>query len=197
PSTACRITCRSSPASSPATPSAAAPRRFDGTLGAIPHRSGQNDVARLDPIFERLFKEQGKELIFDAGAAAILRGPAGEIPVLRQQLTAQQIAGVFAELVPDDLRPNFPAPGVTRFDYAFAGGRVSIAFERIEGRVRAVVRPAGDLDEDVSSKLELASAAELLQDYMHGGASVPGAGSAPIPAQTGRRAVVKDISFRG
>ena len=153
-------------------------------------------MARLDPIFERLFKEQGSELVFDAGAAAVMRGPGGEVPVLRQQLTAQQIAGVFAELVPADLRPNFPAPGVTHFEYASPGGRVSIAFERIEGRVKAVVRPASDLDEDVSSKLELASAAEILQDYMHGS----GAASAPpppAPALTAHRGVVKDVSFRG
>ena len=153
-------------------------------------------MARLDPIFERLFKEQGSELVFSAGAAAVMRGPGGEVPVLRQQLTAQQIAGVFAELVPEDLRPNFPAPGVTHFEYASPGGRVAIAFERVEGRVKAVVRPASDLDEDVSSKLELASAAEILQDYMHGG----GAASAPpppAPALTARRGVVKDVSFRG
>jgi twitching motility protein PilT len=153
-------------------------------------------VARLDPIFERLFKEQGSELVFSAGAAAVMRGPGGEVPVLRQQLTAQQIAGVFAELVPEELRPNFPAPGVTNFQYASPAGRVAIAFERVEGRVKAVVRPAGELDEDVSSKLELASAAEILQDYMHGG----GAASAPpppAPALTARRGVVKDVSYRG
>ena len=156
-------------------------------------------MARLDPIFERLIKEQGSELVFDAGAAAVMRGSGGEVPVLRQQLTAQQIAGVFAELVPEDLRPNFPAPGVTKFQYSFAAGKVAIAFERVEGRVKAVVRPVTDeLDEDVPSKLELASAAEILQDYMHGGPASASIPAPPKPAATVHtRGVVKDVSFRG
>jgi hypothetical protein len=65
-------------------------------------------VARLDPIFERLLKE-GTELLFDTGAPALMRTGTGDVPVLRQQLTAQQIAGVFAELVPSEMRNTFPA----------------------------------------------------------------------------------------
>ncbi|HET6983074.1 MAG TPA: type IV pilus twitching motility protein PilT, partial [Myxococcaceae bacterium] len=96
-------------------------------------------MARLDPIFERLLRE-GTELLFDTGAPAIMRTAGGEVPVLRQQLTAQQIAGVFAEVVPSEMRNNFPAPGVTTFEYGAPAGRVAVSFERNAGQVRAMVR---------------------------------------------------------
>ena len=153
-------------------------------------------MARLDPIFERLFKEQGRELVFDAGAAAVMRGPAGEVPVLRQQLTAQQIAGVFAELVPEHIRPNFPAPGLTHFDYASPAGKVEISFERIDGRVKAVVRRGEEAGEEDAPKLELASAAEILQEYMHGSSSAPSA-PAPTPTATGSTSAVRRIQKPG
>ena len=66
-------------------------------------------MARLDPIFERLLRE-GTELLFDTGSPAIMRTHAGDVPVLRQHLAAQQIAGVFAEVVPSEMRNSFPAP---------------------------------------------------------------------------------------
>jgi len=161
-------------------------------------------VARLDPIFERLLKEQGSELVFDTGAPALMRTGAGDVPVLRQQLTAQQIAGVFAEVVPSEMRNSFPAPGTTKFEYGAPAGRVAVTFERNAGQVKAVVRPAGKGDDDEGEAIELASAAEMLHEYMHGqGALKPGV--VPTPATTGipqtsqagvRRGVAKDIQFR-
>jgi twitching motility protein PilT len=176
-------------------------------------------LARLDPIFERLLRE-GTELVFDTGAPALMRTATGEVPVLRQQLTAQQIAGVFAELVPGEMRTNFPAPGVTRFEYGAPAGRVAVSFERNGAQVRAMVRPAEKGAEEEGEAIELASAAEMLHEYMHGpGTLDPGKPPAPaaigiptgsqpgIPAgsqpgiprgsQAGvRRGVAKDIQFR-
>ncbi|HZX43650.1 MAG TPA: ATPase, T2SS/T4P/T4SS family, partial [Myxococcaceae bacterium] len=160
-------------------------------------------MARLDPIFERLLKE-GTELLFDTGAPALMRTGAGDVPVLRQQLTAQQIAGVFAELVPSEMRTAFPAPGTTRFEYGAPAGRVVVSFERNGGNVRAVVRPAEKGGDTEGEPIELASAAEMLHEYMHG-AGTATAGAAPIPAAVGiptasqsgfRRGVAKDIQFR-
>jgi twitching motility protein PilT len=169
-------------------------------------------VARLDPIFERLLRE-GTELLFDTGAPAIMRTSTGDVPVLRQQLTAQQIAGVFAEVVPSEMRNNFPAPGVTTFEYGAPAGRVAVSFERNAGQVRAMVRPANKAAaEEEGEQIELASAAEMLHEYMHGsGTANPG--TPPTPAATGiptgsqpgipmgsqggvRRGVAKDIQFR-
>jgi twitching motility protein PilT len=168
-------------------------------------------VARLDPIFERLLRE-GTELLFDTGSPAIMRTHGGDVPVLRQQLTAQQIAGVFAEVVPSEMRSTFPAPGVTTFEYGAPAGRVAVTFERNGGQVRAMVRPAEKGAEEEGEAIELASAAEMLHEYMHGsGTANPG--TPPTPAATGiptgsqpgipmgsqagvRRGIAKDIQFR-
>jgi twitching motility protein PilT len=153
-------------------------------------------VARLDPIFERLIQEQGVELTFNAGAPALMRTSSGSVPVLRQQLTAQQIAGVFAELVPSEMRATFPAPGTTRFEYGAPAGRLEVVFERNGGQVRATVRPAGPDGEEEGEAIELASAAEMLHEYMHG-SSPPAPDSPPQPAATARRrGVAKDVSYR-
>ena len=168
-------------------------------------------MARLDPIFERLLRE-GSELLFDTGSPAIMRTHGGDVPVLRQQLTAQQIAGVFAEVVPSEMRSTFPAPGVTTFEYGAPAGRVAVTFERNGGQVRAMVRPAEKGAEEEGEAIELASAAEMLHEYMHGsGTANPG--KPPTPAATGiptgsqpgipmgsqagvRRGVAKEIQFR-
>ncbi len=169
-------------------------------------------MARLDPIFERLLRE-GTELIFETGSPAIMRASSGEVPVLRQQLTAQQIAGIFAEVVPSEMRSSFPAPGVTTFEYGAPAGRVAVTFERNGGQVRAMVRPAEKGAEDEGEPIELASAAEMLHDYMHGPPGVVNPGKPPTPAATGiptgsqpgipmgsqagaRRGQVKDLQFR-
>ena len=150
-----------------------------------------------------------------------MRTASGSVPVLRQQLTAQQIAGVFAELAPSEMRNNFPAPGTTRFEYGAPAGRVAVIFERNGGQVRATVRAGGQGAEEEGEAIQLASAAELLHEYMHGpgaaaaahaaapaptpavpGLYTPAAGGAPgagIPggSQPGvRRGVAKDIQFR-
>ena len=176
-------------------------------------------MARLDPIFERLLRE-GTELLFDTGAPAVMRAAGGEVPVLRQQLSAQQIAGVFAEVVPSEMRNSFPAPGVTTFEYGAPAGRVTVKFERNGAQVRAMVRPADKGAEEEGEQIELASAAEMLHEYMHGTGNL-NPGSPPRPAATGiptgsqpgipmgsqpgipmgsqggvRRGVAKDIQFR-
>jgi twitching motility protein PilT len=108
-------------------------------------------LARLDPIFERLHRERGSELVFASGQPVVMRTPGGDVSVLRQQLTSQQIAGVFAELVPAEIRSGFPTAGVTRFAYAAPAGNVAVLFERKEAMVRALVRPQTGEEQDVPS----------------------------------------------
>ena len=169
-------------------------------------------MARLDPIFERLLRE-GTELLFDTGSPAVMRTGAGDVPVLRQLLTAQQIAGIFSEVVPSEMRTVFPAPGLTTFEYGAPAGRVAVRFERNGGQVRAMVRPADRSGEEAGEAIELASAAEMLHEYMHGAPGAVNPGKPPTPAATGiptgsqpglpmgsqsgiRRGVPKDIQFR-
>ncbi|HEY1334052.1 MAG TPA: ATPase, T2SS/T4P/T4SS family, partial [Myxococcaceae bacterium] len=169
-------------------------------------------MARLDPIFERLLRE-GTELLFDSGSPAVMRTGAGDVPVLRQLLTAQQIAGIFSEVVPSEMRAAFPAPGLTTFEYGAPAGRVAVRFERNGGQVRAIVRPADRRAEEEGEAIELASAAEMLHEYMHGPPGALNPGKAPTPAATGiptgsqpgipmgsqagaRCGQVKDVQFR-
>ena len=114
-----------------------------------------------------------------------MRTATGDVPVLRQQLTAQQIAGVFAEVVPSEMRNAFPAPGVTTFEYGAPAGRVAVKFERNGGQVRAMVRPAEKAGEEEGEAIELASAAEMLHEYMHGPPGKLNPGTPPTPAATG------------
>jgi twitching motility protein PilT len=114
-------------------------------------------LARLDPIFERLHRERGSELVFASGQPVVMRTAGGDVPVLRQQLTSQQIAGVFAELVPPEIRNGFPSAGVTRFAYEAPAGRVAVLFERKEAVVRALVRPQAGEAEATSVSASAAS----------------------------------------
>jgi twitching motility protein PilT len=136
-------------------------------------------LARLDPIFERLHRDRGSELVFASGQPVLMRTPAGEVAVLRQQLTAQQIAGVFSELVPPDIRNGFPAPGVTRFAYEAPAGKVAVHFERKDAQVRALVRPHA---EEVEPAPAAPEAAPARPGGGRGGAAPRATEGAPPPA---------------
>src|SRR5262249_58216855 len=105
-----------------------------------------------------------------------------------------------------------PGPGVTPCEERAPAGRVAVTFERNGGQVRAMVRPAEKGAEDAGEAIELASAAEMLHEYMHGPGTL-NPGKPPTPAATGiptgsqpgipmgsqsgvRRGVAKDIQFR-
>jgi twitching motility protein PilT len=132
-------------------------------------------LARLDPIFERLHRERGSELVFASGQPVVMRTPGGDVSVLRQQLTSQQIAGVFAELVPPEIRSGFPSAGVTRFAYEAPAGRVAVLFERKEAVVRALVRPQAAEGEpgSVAAPAETAAAPARPGAARGGGAKPP------------------------
>ncbi len=142
-------------------------------------------MARLDPIFERLHRERGSELVFASGQPVVMRTPGGDVAVLRQQLTSQQIAGVFAELVPADIRNGFPASGVTRFGYEAPGGRVAVLFERKEAAVRALVRPQVDGEAPGAAPVAPEAAAPRAAPAQRGApapAAQPSEAAAPAPA---------------
>jgi twitching motility protein PilT len=100
-------------------------------------------MARLDPFIERLFAESARELRLDAGGGAVLAAPGGAVPLLKQALTAQQILGALAEIVPDDRREGFPRPGLTVFPYRSPHGAVEIRLEVADGTAHAIVSPHG------------------------------------------------------
>ena len=64
-------------------------------------------MPRLDPFIERLFSETARELRLEAGSGAVLATGQGPVALIKQALTAQQILGALAEVVPDDRREGF------------------------------------------------------------------------------------------
>jgi twitching motility protein PilT len=98
-------------------------------------------MARLDAFIDKLFKDKGLELTFESGAGAYIRTPTGSTPVIKQSLSPIQIVNAIAEVLPPELRPNFPAEGVTSFDYGSLPHRVSVRMEKRGAVVRAVVTP--------------------------------------------------------
>ncbi|WP_317987778.1 type IV pilus twitching motility protein PilT [Hyalangium gracile] len=118
-------------------------------------------MARLDPIIEKLFKESGQELLIETGGGVNMRTPAGLLPVLKQNLTTQQILGAISELVPAEQRASFPPEGTTVFPYAAPAGQVQVTLENAQGRVKvSIIQPPAPA---VEEKLELASPYEMLE----------------------------------
>jgi twitching motility protein PilT len=101
-------------------------------------------MARIDSVIERLFRESATEMLFESGSGIRLRTAQGFTPVVKQPLTAQQVIGAFAEIVPAELKAEFPPEGATEFTYAAPAGAVNIRFEKTNGVVRAVVTPGGE-----------------------------------------------------
>ncbi len=141
-------------------------------------------MARLDPIFERLHRERGSELVFASGQPVLMRTATGDVPVLRQQLTSQQIAGVFAELVPQDIRNGFPSAGITRFAYEAPAGKVAVLFERKEALVRALVRPQSGDGEQAPPPAATANAAGETAAPRAAAGRAAAAARAPQPSET-------------
>jgi twitching motility protein PilT len=116
-------------------------------------------MARLDAIIQLLISDPGGELTFSSGEGATLVSPRGRQMPIKQPLTTAQIVGALSEVVPDDLRADFPRPGPTAFNYLAPSGPVEIRFELAGAVARARVvaltggrpaavpsRPSLDLD---------------------------------------------------
>ncbi|HVG61559.1 MAG TPA: type IV pilus twitching motility protein PilT [Hyalangium sp.] len=120
-------------------------------------------MARLDPIIEKLFKDSGQELLIETGGGVNMRTPAGVQPVLKQNLTSQQILGAIAELVPAEQRATFPPEGSTAFPYAAPAGQVQVTLENVQGRVKVSLVPFNLIPPPAEEeKFELASPYEML-----------------------------------
>lgn len=119
-------------------------------------------MPRLDPIIEKLFKDAGQELLFETGNGVNMRTAFGLLPVLKQNLTSQQILGALAELVPPEQRGGFPAEGASAFSYQSPGGPVQVKLENVQGHVKAWMTP-GVPGYSAEGELELASPAEMMQ----------------------------------
>jgi len=98
-------------------------------------------MPRLDAFIKTMYAGGGTSILFESGHGAMMEGPAGTVPLVRQPLSAHQITGAFTEVIPSDLASGFPRPGLTTFDYRAPAGAVEIRFERKDAAVRATVLP--------------------------------------------------------
>jgi twitching motility protein PilT len=98
-------------------------------------------MARIDLLIEKLLTGPAEALVVETGRGACLVAGSGSQRLIQQPLTASQIAGAFAEIVPADLRSDFPQPGLTNFPYLSPHGAVDVQFEARDGAARATVRP--------------------------------------------------------
>src|SRR5688572_25673030 len=112
-------------------------------------------MPRLDSAIERLFKEAATALTMETGSGMALRRPDGVVPVIKQPLTTKQIIGALSELVPSDLKADFPQDGETRFSYLAPSGAVNVQLDFDNGKIRATVTPDKTTD-DRHAEMELA-----------------------------------------
>ncbi len=143
-------------------------------------------MARLDAIFQLLVSDPGGELTFSSGEGATLVSPRGRQMPIKQPLTTAQIIGALSEVVPDELRADFPRPGRTAFNYLAPSGPVEIRFELagVSARARVVAlaggRPA-TVPSPPSLDLDLSNAPPPAAG-VPGAAPVQPAPAAPAPA---------------
>jgi twitching motility protein PilT len=139
-------------------------------------------MARLDPIIEKLFKDSGQELLIETGGGVNMRTPAGMLPVLKQNLTSQQILGAIAELVPAEHRATFPPEGSTAFPYDAPAGQVQVTLENVQGWVKVSLVPFSLIPPPVEEeRFELASPYEMLDMAAKAVDPVSVAEEPPIP----------------
>ncbi|ATB33497.1 type IV pilus twitching motility protein PilT [Melittangium boletus] len=156
-------------------------------------------MARFDAFIDKLYKESGVAIMLETGSGITLRTASGNVPMVKAGLNTQQIIGALSEIVPADLRANFPPEGVSSFPYAAPSGAVQVKVQNVAGHLKVALVPykapppvvntvaaapsahaALDLppasDDD---KLELASPADMMDLAARGSG---GAFTAPAPA---------------
>jgi twitching motility protein PilT len=143
-------------------------------------------MARIDPLIEKLLAGPAQALVFETGKGASLLGTAGPQRLVQQPLTASQIAGAFAEIVPAELRSGFPRAGATTFPYLSPYGAVDVQFESRDGAARATVRPRpadeGLLEPDAADDLLQALEAPAPVRLAAPPRAAPARNGAPAPA---------------
>lgn len=143
-------------------------------------------MARLDAFIELLVRESADELVLETGAGATLhRHGAPARALLKQRLTAAQIAGAVGEVLPLGDRPRVPAHG-TAFTYASPAGAMHVRCESGPSGLRVVVTPQlaeaelahDDDSEDENALAELVAHSEDVEhDQLFGEISDFSAGS--------------------
>ncbi|OJH35752.1 type IV pilus twitching motility protein PilT [Cystobacter ferrugineus] len=156
-------------------------------------------MARFDAFIDKLYKESAVAIMLETGSGITLRTATGNVPMVKAGLNSQQIIGALSEIVPADLRANFPPEGVSTFPYSAPAGAVQVKVQNVSGHLKVALVPykapaaaantvvaapsaPAALDLPPSSgeeKLELASPADMMDLAARGSG---GAFTSPPPA---------------
>jgi twitching motility protein PilT len=98
-------------------------------------------MARFDAFIEKLYKESGVAVMLETGSGITLRTASGNVPMVKAGLSSQQIIGALSEIVPADLRNEFPAEGVSSFSYAAPAGAVQVKVQNVGGHLKVALVP--------------------------------------------------------
>ncbi|HYO58206.1 type IV pilus twitching motility protein PilT [Archangium sp.] len=98
-------------------------------------------MARFDAFIEKLYKEAGVAIMLETGSGITLRTASGNVPMVKAGLNSQQIIGALSEILPADLRGNFPSEGVSTFAYAAPSGAVQVKVQNVSGHLKVALVP--------------------------------------------------------
>jgi len=98
-------------------------------------------MARFDAFIEKLYKEAGVAIMLETGSGITLRTAAGNVPIVKAGLSTQQIIGALSEIVPADLRGDFPTEGLSSFPYSAPAGAVQVKVQNVAGHLKVALMP--------------------------------------------------------
>jgi twitching motility protein PilT len=98
-------------------------------------------MARFDAFIEKLYKEAGVAIMLETGSGITLRTASGNVPMVKAGLNSQQIIGALSEILPADMRGDFPTEGVTTFPYSAPAGAVQVKVQNVSGHLKVALVP--------------------------------------------------------
>lgn len=94
-------------------------------------------MAQLDKLIERI--QHGQEILIESGKEPLIKSTAGARVMINQQLSAQQVVGLLAEIAPPAVKNNLLQKKQTRFEYFFGNKTFFISFIPEDGRITATI----------------------------------------------------------
>jgi twitching motility protein PilT len=94
-------------------------------------------MAQLDKLIERI--QDGQEILLESGKEPLLKTAAGARVMITQQLSAQQVVGLLAEIAPPGVKNNLLQKKKTRFEYFFGNKTFFVSFLPEDSRLTASI----------------------------------------------------------
>ena len=99
-------------------------------------------MAQLDKLIERI--QDGQEILLESGKEPLMKSAAGSRVMINQQLSAQQVIGLLAEIAPPAVKNNLLQKKQARFEYFFGNKTFFISFLPQDSGITASISSAKD-----------------------------------------------------